>query len=322
MPTSVLQMVDASISVIQDGPRARALQKYLQKAGMLPSQARVHGFPQVEAVHAAIWALAILVGGRQTHVARAVQFAWVLPTREPQGWRHPALQDFSARTLARHANPGEAIASFGEVLCLLISIAAASPEGWAWVKDTFSEIKVWADGQVASLRRREGSEEHYQAVQMRMRASPDGQGPLIQTFTLARIEFLLALADMVARTRRDAARLGITVPVHEAYRALGVEPPPPPPSSSSDPASGSAGDEASPPETRKAAGTGIPTAVKTGQPPQTHSPAAQPHHTAHSSEWEGGKQSPPAVAADRSTSKGDRPDVAERRPSAAERAAA
>jgi hypothetical protein len=82
MATSVVQMVNQTISAAgADGSRARAMQRYLQRTRMLPSQARVHGVPQIEDVHAAIWLLANVHCGSQTEVVRAVQSLWILRKR-------------------------------------------------------------------------------------------------------------------------------------------------------------------------------------------------------------------------------------------------
>lgn len=304
MPTSVPQMVDQTISVEPDGPRLRAMQKYLQKAGMLPSAARSSGSPQVEAIHAAIWLLALLVGGRQTHVTHAVYTAYIMPPRDRKGWRNPALQDelSSDHCLARHTGSTDRIASAGELMYLLISLAAEGRESREWVRKTFSEIEVSHDGRMICFRLRDGSAEYYELRGGITRSGPDGKGPLLETSSRARIEFLLALADMVAQTRIDAARRGITVPVDSAFKALGYETPPTPPTSER--VSGSASKENSDPETMKAIGAGTPTALVHGQPAKKQ---AAPLNEAHSTEKEGGLQSPPDRRAGRSSSTaGDR----------------
>jgi hypothetical protein len=198
----------------------RLIARYLREAGMLPKASR-QNLPQIESVHAAILLLANMVGGPQLRVADTVRRLWAMP-------------------LAYTEKPGAAVPgtsddlTFGQRILQYIEDAADEDRSKDFAK-RFHALNVSQRHPYAAIMHQNGQTEHF--IDPNTPPMPKHRAP-ISAVSIAGPDVLVELAKPVVSSRAEAGRMGVTIPVAEAWKALGSAPirkspaPPIPPRSS------------------------------------------------------------------------------------------
>lgn len=184
----------------------------LQKAGILPPGARKRGTPQIETVHAVSLLLAMLKAGPQIEAAQAAIELWHMPVvgsrlnpdQAPYALTHP-------RTF------GQIIASFLE------TGADPDPEVRARLADLFVSAGVTRDLDHAQIDYGDGHTLFFQGS-AKQKPGLNHLAGTIATATAAGPVTIGILADLVRRSRDEAARLNVAIPTEEAFRALRFPP--------------------------------------------------------------------------------------------------
>ncbi len=236
----------------------------------LPADGRKHSGPQIETVHVVSLVLALLKAGPQVDAAEAVRDLWTLPgyiTTHPRN--EAGVLPVASYFTGTYQTFGQFLASFVEVG------ASSDPDQRASLPSLFSSVNASRDYAFAQIHLPGGHIHYFQR---------DGYNPalagVMSTATGTDPATIGDFADLVRHSRVEALRLGTTIPVEDAYRALGLLPPGSPGSPANVPGIDKSGFNSTTPDTTTAEELAGSSAVAG----QTASPLPCPRDCGHGSE--------------------------------------
>ena len=178
----------------------------LRAQKILPADGRKHTPPQIETVHVVSLMLALLKAGPQVEAAQAVRDLWTLP-----GY-------YVAHT-SGNINFDAGVLTFGQCLAFYVELLASEDPAQRASAD-FTHFSASRNFEVAQIVYPDGRTHYFQRGGYR----PALEG-IMSTATSADLETVRDFADLVRHSRAEAKRLGVTIAVEDAYRALGLLPP-------------------------------------------------------------------------------------------------
>jgi hypothetical protein len=230
--TNLAAMTDRLIEVTGlDATDLRLRARYMREAGLQPAAPKGgrpgrKPKPQIEAIHAVILMLGSLAGGPQLRAPEAVRTLWARPLSYQKITRRDPDDGTTEEGLYSPYQDRKHL-TFGGALLILMEEAtkAIGPaQKLKFQSSDFAGIAVTQgdlQGQIHYVHRLEfftsSSEQHSFA--------PNRRAPVTIISSVDPVLFL-ELGEVVAEARREAIRLGITIPTRDAWRALGIEPPP------------------------------------------------------------------------------------------------
>lgn len=237
-----------------------------RERGLLGRSSKDRDAPQVESVHGVIVLLAMAASAVQTDAAEAVVRYWGL--RGHLWFGHHRGDD--GRTVYHPTQLAEGERLLGWDLLSLIEMAAdPDPEKRGEASRHVGNVAVWRGWLGASIRCG-GVTMIYDGRHSIPEGMPRSVKPLISTTTTVPYQAIQRVGDLVRLSRAEAERRGVTIPVDEAFAALGLETPPGPPSAAREPSKfllpRSMDDTTGEPESKKAAGAPPPAALLADQP--------------------------------------------------------
>jgi hypothetical protein len=207
MPENVTTLTDRWISATgADGADTRVRTRYLREAGVLPTQPRGrHVIPSIEAIHTTTFLSGCLVAGPQLSVVSATKKLFALRRQRGTEVGTPYLPDWM---------------SFGQCLLLFIEMAT-TPEKRGELVKHLRFVNVTQGGGYAAIVYANGNNVEFFAEDL---PYTNHRAPFA-TVTSAPPEVFIELSEVVIRSRRGAAEIGVSIEWQTAWRALGFESP-------------------------------------------------------------------------------------------------
>jgi hypothetical protein len=209
MAESVTTLTDRWIGATgADGSDTRVRARYQREAGLLPTQPRGrHNSPTIEIIHTAVHLCGSLVAGPQLSVVENIKKLFALPQRrEIETEEEPHIPHWM---------------TFGQALLLLID-KATTPKGRAILSGSLKFINATQGGGYAAIVYSDDTP----TVQFYGEELPYTQyRAKFATITSAPPEVFFELADIVMRSRREAAEMHVSIEWQTAWCALGYDPP-------------------------------------------------------------------------------------------------
>lgn len=205
-----------------DPVEIQTLGRYARKENFRSGTSR-KGLPQVETVHGVFELLKLMVGGRQVNATENARALFWLPAyaiqRSPDPDRGGALNGV-----------GQAYEDlpFGPQLMWFVEQAISPiPEERDGFDKLFEYVSAWEGRRRASIQYTHPTPRiaYYQApLGAEVRRPLDKFAAPMERLTVVPRALIGGIAQLVAHSRREAQRLGVSIPTDDIWRALGPDP--------------------------------------------------------------------------------------------------
>ena len=207
MPENISSLTDRWVSATgADGPDTRVRARYAREAGLLLTEPRGRNHrPSIEAVHTSIFLAGVLVAGPQIGVVNSIKKLWSLPPRRGTKIANPLAPDWML---------------FGQTVIEFIEMAT-TPQGRQTLGERLKFLNVTQGGGYGAIVYSNGTNREYYGEELpytNYRAK-------FATITSASPEVFFELAQVITRSRREAAEMQRPINWQPAYHALGFVPP-------------------------------------------------------------------------------------------------
>jgi hypothetical protein len=232
--TNFTELQDGLVMALGSGIDAsdvRVKYRYCREGGLFQASSRKKGFPQTEAVHAAVALLAAIAGGAQTGIVDRVRNLWHLPrfphlvSRPSHGGGGLAYSLAQLQPGGLKVRGGWLDGTLGEVIGGFIDLISDEIEGGYFDPQVFlkkrGDITLSHNGGFAAIAG--GHEDEGQTDDLWFRSNNFMFNGGALSVTIVSPRTLIRLAHLVVASRQEAKRRGIEIPVEETYRALGVD---------------------------------------------------------------------------------------------------